>query len=53
MNRFNIITVSLLILISGLLVWVAISVHNLEMKIDRNQERILNNQNSLYQIVNK
>lgn len=53
MNKLNLIIVSLLILILIVLAVVVILAKNIDAKIDRNQERILNNQNAIYQIFNK
>jgi hypothetical protein len=53
MIKFNLITTLLSIIILVILVWIVISINNLNTKIDKNQERILNNQNAIYQNTKK
>jgi len=53
MNKFNSVIILLLVIILVVLIQTISAVNNLNTKIDSNQERVLNNQNAIYQIINK
>jgi len=53
MNKFNSVIILLLVIILAVLIQTISAVNNLNTKIDSNQERVLNNQNAIYQIINK
>ena len=53
MSKLNITFIFLLAVILAISVYLVISINNLNSKIDQNQNRILNNQDAIYQEIKK